>query len=193
MVKNVRTTSVAFSGGGAVCEAASIFSSALSCTSVYFHISVQSWSRSLAGHNTQLTLTAPSNLRQKNNWWFKEDLIVLNIFYILIWILKSISTIKSYMENILDVVTIISMSQCSVSTMTITGTVFFLITVQPVFPGLHERRLLLDLMSEYNKLERPVYNETDPVILTFGLTLQQIIDVASHVISFSKLWNVKTR
>ena len=42
MVKNVRTTSVAFSGGGAVCEAASIFSSALSCPSVYFHISVQS-------------------------------------------------------------------------------------------------------------------------------------------------------
>jgi len=43
--------------------------------------------------------------------------------------------------------------------------------------GYHERRLLGDLMSEYNKLERPVYNESEAVVLTFGLTLQQIIDV----------------
>jgi len=43
--------------------------------------------------------------------------------------------------------------------------------------GYHERRLLGDLMSDYNKLERPVYNESEAVVLTFGLTLQQIIDV----------------
>ena len=42
-------------------------------------------------------------------------------------------------------------------------------------------------MSDYNKLERPVYNETDPVNLTFGLTLQQIIDVVSYFSSMS--WN----
>ena len=45
--------------------------------------------------------------------------------------------------------------------------------------GYHERRLLGDLMSDYNKLERPVYNESEAVVLTFGLTLQQIIDVVS--------------
>ncbi|XP_023339135.1 neuronal acetylcholine receptor subunit alpha-7 isoform X2 [Eurytemora carolleeae] len=43
--------------------------------------------------------------------------------------------------------------------------------------GLHERRLLNDLLVNYNKLERPVVNESDAVVLTFGLTLQQIIDV----------------
>lgn len=45
--------------------------------------------------------------------------------------------------------------------------------------GMAERRLLNDLMNQYNKLERPVYNESEPVTLTFGLTLQQIIDVVS--------------
>jgi hypothetical protein len=43
----------------------------------------------------------------------------------------------------------------------------------------HERRLLNDLLETYNKLERPVVNESEAVILTFGLTLQQIIDVVS--------------
>jgi hypothetical protein len=34
-------------------------------------------------------------------------------------------------------------------------------------------------MQQYNKLERPAVNESDAVVLTFGLTLQQIIDVVS--------------
>ena len=45
--------------------------------------------------------------------------------------------------------------------------------------GYHEIRLLGDLMSDYNKLERPVYNESEAIVLTFGLALQQIIDVVS--------------
>ena len=45
--------------------------------------------------------------------------------------------------------------------------------------GPHERRLLNDLMEHYNTLERPVYNESEPLQLQFGLTLQQIIDVVS--------------
>ena len=69
----------------------------------------------------------------------------------------------------------------------ITGCVFFLLAIQLVAPGFHERRLLVDLMSDYNKLERPVYNEIDPVNLTFGLTLQQIIDVVGNFCSTS--WN----
>ena len=32
-------------------------------------------------------------------------------------------------------------------------------------------------MEYYQKLERPVANESDPVLLKFGLTLQQIMDV----------------
>jgi len=43
--------------------------------------------------------------------------------------------------------------------------------------GSHERRLLNDLMNTYNKLERPVPNETQAIVLKFGLTLQQIMDV----------------
>ena len=49
--------------------------------------------------------------------------------------------------------------------------------------GIHERRLLTDLLdnSGYNKLERPVINESEAVVLSFGLTLQQIIDVVRIV------------
>ncbi|KAG8178949.1 hypothetical protein JTE90_027828 [Oedothorax gibbosus] len=43
--------------------------------------------------------------------------------------------------------------------------------------GPHEKRLLHDLLSTYNQLERPVANESEPLLLSFGLTLQQIIDV----------------
>ena len=43
--------------------------------------------------------------------------------------------------------------------------------------GSAERRLLEDLMNYYQKLERPVANESEAVQLKFGLTLQQIMDV----------------
>ena len=42
--------------------------------------------------------------------------------------------------------------------------------------------LLEDLLAYYNKLERPVANESEAVVLTFGLTLQQIIDVVSDTL-----------
>lgn len=45
--------------------------------------------------------------------------------------------------------------------------------------GYHEKRLLHDLLDPYNTLERPVLNESDPLQLSFGLTLMQIIDVVS--------------
>ena len=50
--------------------------------------------------------------------------------------------------------------------------------------GMAERKLLNDLMTQYNKLERPVMNESEPVTLTFGLTLQQIIDVVSYNLKY---------
>ena len=43
--------------------------------------------------------------------------------------------------------------------------------------GSAETRLLEDLMNYYQKLERPVANESEAVQLKFGLTLQQIMDV----------------
>ena len=45
--------------------------------------------------------------------------------------------------------------------------------------GYYEKKLLGDLMRPYNYLERPVVNESEPLMLTFGITLQQIIDVVS--------------
>ena len=45
--------------------------------------------------------------------------------------------------------------------------------------GPHEKRLLRHLLSDYNVLERPVANESEPIVVSFGLSLQQIIDVVS--------------
>ena len=59
--------------------------------------------------------------------------------------------------------------------------VITLLSLGSVDSGEAERRLLNTLMEQYNKLERPVYNESDPLVLTFGLTLQQIIDVVSFI------------
>ena len=50
-----------------------------------------------------------------------------------------------------------------------------------VYSGPHERRLLNDLLEKYNNLERPVFNESEALKLSFGLTLQQIIDVVSII------------
>lgn len=45
------------------------------------------------------------------------------------------------------------------------------------FAGHNEKRLLNYLLDTYNTLERPVFNESDPLQISFGLTLMQIIDV----------------
>ena len=59
--------------------------------------------------------------------------------------------------------------------------------VPAVLCGTAERRLLGDLLEYYQKFERPVANEADPVRLKFGLTLQQIMDVVRRdkFVSFS--------
>jgi len=63
--------------------------------------------------------------------------------------------------------------------------------------GAREKRLLNDIFGDvrqYNKLERPVVNESDALTVKFGLVLQQIIDVvyvytdiASKILTFSVL------
>ena len=52
-----------------------------------------------------------------------------------------------------------------------------------VLCGTAERRLLNNLMEYYQKLERPVANESEAIMLKFGLTLQQIMDVVSKLIN----------
>src|SRR5687768_13136448 len=41
----------------------------------------------------------------------------------------------------------------------------------------HERRLYEDLMRDYNLLERPVANHSQPVTIFLKVSLQQLIDV----------------
>ncbi|XP_076277061.1 nicotinic acetylcholine receptor alpha6 isoform X4 [Lasioglossum baleicum] len=57
--------------------------------------------------------------------------------------------------------------------------IVLLLTVLPQgsLCGPHEKRLLNDLLASYNTLERPVANESEPLEVKFGITLQQIIDV----------------
>ncbi|XP_031776471.1 neuronal acetylcholine receptor subunit alpha-7 isoform X4 [Apis florea] len=57
--------------------------------------------------------------------------------------------------------------------------IVLLLTVLPQesLCGRHEKRLLNELLSSYNTLERPVANESEPLEVKFGITLQQIIDV----------------
>ncbi|XP_056645353.1 neuronal acetylcholine receptor subunit alpha-7 isoform X3 [Diorhabda sublineata] len=56
--------------------------------------------------------------------------------------------------------------------------VFLFVTMLPGSKqGPHEKLLLTNLLANYNVLERPVANESEPLEVKFGLTLQQIIDV----------------
>lgn len=42
-----------------------------------------------------------------------------------------------------------------------------------------QRKLYNDLMMNYNRLERPVLNDSAPIVVELGFTLRQIIDVVS--------------
>ncbi|XP_037079752.1 neuronal acetylcholine receptor subunit alpha-7-like isoform X3 [Pollicipes pollicipes] len=53
--------------------------------------------------------------------------------------------------------------------------------------GPHEKRVLEKLLNNYNVLERPVANESEPIVVSFGLTLQQIIDVEWNDVNLR--WN----
>lgn len=41
----------------------------------------------------------------------------------------------------------------------------------------HERRLYQDMLREYNILERPVANHSQPIVVRLRVALQQLIDV----------------
>ena len=45
--------------------------------------------------------------------------------------------------------------------------------------GPYEKELLDDLLKNYNVQNRPVLNESSPIVITFGVTLQQIVDLVT--------------
>ena len=52
-----------------------------------------------------------------------------------------------------------------------------------------ERRLLNDLLLDYNPLARPIINDSDPVKVKFGVTLQAIVKVdQKNQILTSYMW-----
>lgn len=51
----------------------------------------------------------------------------------------------------------------------------------------NEYRLVRDLMKSYDKRIRPSFNHSDPLNVTFGFSLAQIIDVASTIGGFAIL------
>uniref|UniRef100_A0A158PBY1 Neur_chan_LBD domain-containing protein n=1 Tax=Angiostrongylus cantonensis TaxID=6313 RepID=A0A158PBY1_ANGCA len=61
--------------------------------------------------------------------------------------------------------------------------------VSEVWAGDQERRLYTKLVDGYNKLSRPVKNESEPVLVLLGLDFQQILDVdEKHQILHSNVW-----
>ncbi|KAL9924786.1 neuronal acetylcholine receptor subunit alpha-7 isoform X2 [Glossina fuscipes] len=65
----------------------------------------------------------------------------------------------------------------------------FFVIIKESCQGPHEKRLLNHLLSTYNTLERPVANESEPLEVKFGLTLQQIIDVdEKNQLLITNLW-----
>ena len=53
------------------------------------------------------------------------------------------------------------------------------------YQGPHEKKLLDELFTRrgHNKLERPVFNDSEALAVQFGLTLQQIIEVVRYLIT----------
>ena len=66
----------------------------------------------------------------------------------------------------------------------LTRCIFFTLVLLPISEGNEDaRRLYDDLLSDYNKLIRPVNNTNDTLTVKFGLILKHAIDVVSKEIS----------
>ena len=63
-------------------------------------------------------------------------------------------------------------------------TLFKFYIISGTLQGLHERRLLENIFGprRYNQFERPVANESEALVVEFGLTLQQIIAVVDYFV-----------
>lgn len=60
--------------------------------------------------------------------------------------------------------------------------VFFCCLPPGSLQGEHQRRLYKELMANYNRLERPVVNDSAAILVELGLTLLQIIDVVRETL-----------
>lgn len=56
----------------------------------------------------------------------------------------------------------------------------------PIASNPDAKRLYDDLLSNYNRLIRPVSNNTDRVLVRLGMRLSQLIDLVSHFNLYSK-------
>ena len=52
----------------------------------------------------------------------------------------------------------------------------------------HAKRLYDDLLNNYNRLIRPVSNNTEKLTVKLGLKLSQLIDVVSSILDPIALW-----
>ena len=60
--------------------------------------------------------------------------------------------------------------------------------ISGLFCGSYERKLLKDLLQDYEPYERPVFNESDPVDLKHGLSINKIdLDVNKEILT-SHIW-----
>jgi hypothetical protein len=62
------------------------------------------------------------------------------------------------------------------------GVLVILNLVYPAYGNPDAKRLYDDLLSNYNRLIRPVYNNTDTVLVRLGLRLSQLIDLVSYTV-----------
>lgn len=56
-----------------------------------------------------------------------------------------------------------------------------------IWTGDHERRLYAKLAENYNKLARPVRNESEAVVVLLGMDYQQILDIVSLKWEYKRL------
>lgn len=64
--------------------------------------------------------------------------------------------------------------------------IFFLLQLITItFANPDAKRLYDDLLSNYNRLIRPVSNNTDTVLVKLGLRLSQLIDLVSGYFQFT--------
>uniref|UniRef100_A0A3P8SJ51 Neurotransmitter-gated ion-channel ligand-binding domain-containing protein n=1 Tax=Amphiprion percula TaxID=161767 RepID=A0A3P8SJ51_AMPPE len=55
--------------------------------------------------------------------------------------------------------------------------------------GPHQRNLLKNLLKDYNRMERPVANDSHPLTVVFSLSLIQIMDVdEKNQVLTSNMW-----
>lgn len=61
------------------------------------------------------------------------------------------------------------------------GIILLLLMVSPVLGDQDAKRLYEDLLTDYNRLIRPVGNNSDRLTVKLGLKLSQLIDVVNNI------------